>query len=158
MSRLRPNCSVMRVEPTVLIEVISETSAIWPRCRSSGPATVAATSAGLAPGKVACTAMVGMSTSGSGETGSLKKATVPATTSPSDSSVVATGRRMNGVERLMLQSAKPALPGSSPCPALRFAEHAPEDGVDVFQVIAEVELLLDLGVGEELLHVGVLLQ
>src|SRR5580658_8566247 len=43
--------------------------------------------------------MVGMSTSGSGETGSLKNAMAPATTSPSESSVVATGRRIKGVER-----------------------------------------------------------
>jgi hypothetical protein len=43
--------------------------------------------------------MVGISTSGSGETGSLKNAIVPATTSPSDSSVVATGRRIKGEER-----------------------------------------------------------
>src|ERR1700760_1593976 len=45
--------------------------------------------------------MVGMSTSGSGETGSLKKAMTPATTSPSESSVVATGRRMKGAERFI---------------------------------------------------------
>src|SRR6202030_3135435 len=45
--------------------------------------------------------MVGMSTSGSGETGSLKNATAPATTSPNDSSVVATGRRIKGVDRLI---------------------------------------------------------
>jgi hypothetical protein len=31
MSRSRPNCSVMRVEPDVLDEVISVTSAIVPR-------------------------------------------------------------------------------------------------------------------------------
>ena len=60
-----------------------------------------ATSAGLAPGNVACTEMVGISTSGSGETGSLKKAMVPAATNPNVSSVVATGRRMNGLDRLM---------------------------------------------------------
>src|SRR5271155_1314957 len=60
-----------------------------------------ATSAGLAPGKVACTEIVGMSTSGSGETGSLKNAMPPATTSPSDKSVVATGRRIKGLERFI---------------------------------------------------------
>src|SRR6478609_10080849 len=38
------------------------------------------------------------------------------------------------------------------------AEHALEDRVDVLEVIAEVELLLDLGVGEILLHLSVLLQ
>src|SRR6516225_2785589 len=95
------NCRLTRAEPSELADVISVTSAIWPRRRSSGPATVAATSAGLAPGKVACTEMVGMSTSGSGETGSLKNAMAPATTSPSESSVVATGRRMKGPDRFM---------------------------------------------------------
>src|SRR6201996_5368200 len=98
MSRLSPNCSVMRAEPTELVDVISATSAIWPRCRSSGPATVVATSAGLAPGRVACTEMVGISTSGGGDPGSLKNAIAPAATSPNVSSVVATGRRMKGLE------------------------------------------------------------
>src|SRR6202030_2569628 len=62
--------------------------------------------------------MVGMSTSGSGETGSLKNAMAPATTSPSDSSVVATGRRMKGVERLITWATgvvtEELLPGSAP--------------------------------------------
>src|SRR5580692_11208635 len=101
MSRPMENCRLIRAEPSALNDVISLTSAIWPRCRSSGLATVIATSAGLAPGKVACTEMVGMSTSGSGETGSLKNAMPPATTSPRESSVVATGRRIKGVERDM---------------------------------------------------------
>src|SRR6201996_3343381 len=101
MSRPMSNCKLTRAEPSELVDVISVTSAIWPKWRSSGLATVAATSAGLAPGKVACTEIVGISTSGSGETGSLKNAIAPATTSPSDSRVVATGRRIKGVERLM---------------------------------------------------------
>ena len=101
MLRLMPNCRLMRAEPSELDDVISVTSAIWPRWRSSGLATVVATSAGLAPGSVACTEMVGISTSGSGETGSLKNAMTPAATNPNVSSVVATGRRMNGLERLM---------------------------------------------------------
>src|SRR5690242_21784755 len=100
------NCRLMRVEPSVLDDVISVTSAIWPRRRSSGLATVAAMSAGLAPGRLACTEMVGMSTSGSGETGSLKNAMAPATTSPSDSSVVATGRLMKGADRLITHAMK----------------------------------------------------
>src|ERR1700728_3377093 len=99
MLRFVPNCRLMRAEPSELDDVISVTSTIWLRWRSSGLATVVATSTGLAPGKVACTEMVGISTSGSGETGSLKNAIVPATTSPSDNSVVATGRRIKGVER-----------------------------------------------------------
>src|SRR5258708_27377529 len=41
---------------------------------------------------------------------------------------------------------------------LRLSEHALEDRVDVLHVIAEVELLVDLGVREVLLHLGVFLQ
>ncbi len=62
----------MRACPTELAEVISVTSAICPRWRSSGLATLVATVSGLAPGSCACTEMVGKSTCGSGETGSLK--------------------------------------------------------------------------------------
>ncbi|MEY9685689.1 hypothetical protein ABIF13_006463 [Bradyrhizobium elkanii] len=101
MSRSMSNCSVIRAEPSEDTDVISVTLAIWPRWRSSGLATVEATSAGLAPGSVACTMMVGMSTSGSGDTGSLKNAMMPATTRPSDSSVVPTGRRTKGAERFI---------------------------------------------------------
>src|SRR2546421_5672539 len=73
---LRPsaNCSVMRVEPTLLDEVISVTSAMTPRWRSSGVATVVAIVSGLAPGICANTEMVGKSICGSGDTGSLKNA------------------------------------------------------------------------------------
>ena len=49
------------------------TSAIWPRWRSSGSATLVATVSGLAPGSWALTEMVGKSTCGSGATGSLVK-------------------------------------------------------------------------------------
>src|SRR5438270_1569428 len=100
MLRERPNCKVMRLEPTVLDEVISVTSAMMPRWRSSGVATVVAIVSGLAPGICANTEMVGKSTCGSGETGSLKNAKMPASASPIVSSVVATGRSINGVERL----------------------------------------------------------
>jgi hypothetical protein len=59
MSRSRPNWSVMRVEPSELLDVISLTLAMVPRCRSSGVATLVAITAGLAPGWEACTEMVG---------------------------------------------------------------------------------------------------
>src|SRR5215467_1314733 len=101
MSRLSPNCRLMRAEPALLDDVISETSAIWPRCRSSGVATLVATVSGLAPGSCARTEMVGKSICGSGETGSWKKATAPAAATPNVSKVVATGRRMKGLDRLM---------------------------------------------------------
>jgi hypothetical protein len=50
---------------------------------------------------------VGISTSGSGDTGSLKKAMVPAAINPNVSSVVATGRRMNGLDKLMSETNRP---------------------------------------------------
>src|SRR5919199_452845 len=74
MSRFKSNCSVMRVEPSDDDDVISLTPAMRPRARSSGVATVAAIVSGLAPGKLACTEIVGKSTWGSGETGRWKKA------------------------------------------------------------------------------------
>src|SRR5215472_2530758 len=98
MSRDRSNCSVMRVEPSALDEVISVTPAMRPKARSSGVATVAAMVSGLAPGSDACTEIVGKSTCGSGETGSRRKATAPASAIPIVRSVVATGRSMNGFE------------------------------------------------------------
>ncbi len=124
MSRFSPNCSVMRVAPTELDDVISVTSAIWPRWRSSGLATVVATSCGLAPGSVACTEMVGKSTCGSGDTGSLKNATMPAAASPNVNSVVATGLRMKGVDGSMAQRDPLASPISSARPANRSARRS----------------------------------
>ena len=70
MSRDRPNCRVMRAVPLVLDEVISLTSAMVPRWRSSGLATVSATTCGLAPGRFAVTEITGKSTAGNGPTGS----------------------------------------------------------------------------------------
>jgi len=63
---------VIEVVLTVLCEVISVTSAMTPRWRSSGVATVVDIVSGLAPGIVANTEIVGKSTCGSGATGSLK--------------------------------------------------------------------------------------
>ena len=51
MSRLRSNCSVMPVVPSVLEEVISVTPAMWPNWRSRGVAIEDAMMSGLAPGK-----------------------------------------------------------------------------------------------------------
>src|SRR6267142_6812680 len=45
-----------------------------------------------------------------------------------------------------------------PLPTSAFAEHAFEDGIDVLEVIAEVELLGYLGVAEILLYFSVLFQ
>jgi hypothetical protein len=52
----------MLVDPRELDEVISLTAAIRPNWRSSGVATDEAIVAGLAPGKLALTEMVGNST------------------------------------------------------------------------------------------------
>jgi hypothetical protein len=49
---------------------------------------------GLAPGSDALTEMVGKSTCGSGDTGSSRNATAPASAMATSSSVVATGLRM----------------------------------------------------------------
>src|SRR5438045_2487164 len=101
MARLSSNCRVTLEEPSELDEVISVTPAMRPSDRSSGVATVAAIVSGLAPGSEACTEMVGKSTCGSGETGSSLNAIAPASATPSVSSVVATGRSMNGADRFM---------------------------------------------------------
>src|ERR1700691_2621018 len=89
------------VLPRVLEEVISATPAIWPNCRSSGVATDEAMISALAPGRLAETEIVGKSTSGSGATGSTKKAIAPAKATATVSSVVATGRRMEGADTFM---------------------------------------------------------
>ena len=70
MSRPRSNCSVTCADPTELFDVISVTPAIRVNCFSSGVATDAAITSGLAPGRLALTKMVGKSTSGSAATGS----------------------------------------------------------------------------------------
>ena len=107
MSRFRPNCSTIRTDSTELMDVISVTSAIWPKWRSSGAATLDATVSGLAPGNVAWTEIVGKSTCGSGETGSLKNAKIPASAMPMVSNTVATGRAMNGADIFIPPGALP---------------------------------------------------
>jgi hypothetical protein len=37
-------------------------------------------------------------------------------------------------------------------------EHALEDRIDVLEVIAEIELLIDFGIGQKFLYLGVVLQ
>src|SRR5580700_11095734 len=63
--------------------------------RSSGVATVAAIVSGLAPGRLAYTEMVGKSTVGRSLTESLVYEMAPKRNTPSMTSVVMTGRRMN---------------------------------------------------------------
>ena len=72
MLRSSANCSVIWVEPSDEIEVIESTLAMVENCFSSGVATAEAMVAGLAPGRVAVTWMVGKSTFGSALTGSSR--------------------------------------------------------------------------------------
>ncbi|SIK58756.1 Uncharacterised protein [Mycobacteroides abscessus subsp. abscessus] len=59
MSRLKSNCSVIRVDPCELLDVISLTPAMLPSVRSSGVATLDAIVSGLAPARLADTEIVG---------------------------------------------------------------------------------------------------
>src|SRR5438132_1591474 len=104
MSRSRSNCSVTFVDPDELFEVIWETPAIRPNCRSSGVATEEAIVAGSAPGRLADTEIVGNSTCGRGATGRRVYARAPAIKIAALSSDVATGRRMKGSEKLNCRS------------------------------------------------------
>ncbi|KAG1316792.1 hypothetical protein G6F62_013278 [Rhizopus arrhizus] len=107
MSRDRSNCKVTRVDPCELLEVISVTPAMLPSERSSGVATLEAIVSGLAPGRLADTEMVGMSTCGKGATGNRKNDNRPASTTARLSSVVATGRTMKGADRIMTRPRPP---------------------------------------------------
>ena len=107
MSRLSSNCRLIEVAPSVLVEVICVTPAIWENWRSSGCATAEAMVSGLAPGKDADTLMVGKSTLGSGATGKRGKATRPVSATAIIRSEVATGRRMKGAEIFMARSSRP---------------------------------------------------
>src|SRR3984957_10440774 len=69
MSRLRSNWRVTDADPTELLDVISVTPAMRVNCFSSGVATDAAITSGLAPGRPALTVIVGKSTSGNADTG-----------------------------------------------------------------------------------------
>src|SRR4029077_10260940 len=100
MSRLRSNCMVMLVEPRPLEEVIWVTPAMRPNWRSRGVATAEAMVSGLAPGRLAPTLMVGKSTCGRGATGKKRNATAPDRKMARVISEVATGRRINGAEKL----------------------------------------------------------
>src|SRR5271156_68709 len=104
----------MLVVPMLLEDVISVTPAIRPNCRSSGVATEEAMISGLAPGKLAPTEMVGKSTCGSADTGNSLNATAPARAIATVKRVVATGRSINGEDRLIAnpRAPIPLLPGS----------------------------------------------
>ena len=111
MFRFKSNCRVTLEDPRLLDEVISETAAMRPNWRSSGVATEDAIISGLAPGNPADTETVGKSTWGSGDTGSKRNATAPASEMATTISVVAIGLRMKGSEIFMTY---PAGTGSDP--------------------------------------------
>src|ERR1700722_1958089 len=98
MSRSMPKVRWMLVEPTLLVDVISSTSEMAPRCRSNGVATVLAITSGLAPGRDAETKIAGTSMRGSGATGSNVNVAIPDSATPNVSRIVATGRAMKGAE------------------------------------------------------------
>src|SRR5215471_12762132 len=99
MLRSRSNCRVTLALPSELEEVISETPAIRPNCRSRGVATAEAIVSELAPGSTAPTPITGKSTSGKDATGKTEYATEPARSIARVSNDVATGRWMKGAER-----------------------------------------------------------
>src|ERR1700760_2526499 len=101
----------MLEEPTLLLEVMSSTSAIAPRWRSSGVATELAMTSGLAPGSDALTKIAGASILGSGATGRSPNATTPHRAMPSVNRVVATGRLMKGAEIFTRVRPPARLPG-----------------------------------------------
>src|SRR5277367_230767 len=102
MLRVRLNCSVMLVEPWMLLEVIESRPAIVENCFSSGVATEDAIVSGLAPGSDALTTMVGKSTLGRLLTGRYLYAIRPNSTIASELSVVMTGRRIKISEMFMM--------------------------------------------------------
>ena len=100
MLRSRSNCSVIEVDPSELVDVISVTPAMRPNWRSSGVATDDAMVSGLAPGSPALT-----ESSGTPPAAAAKRAgtvgDAPARAMATVRSVVADGRSMKGAERLM---------------------------------------------------------
>ena len=101
MSRSRSNWIMIRVLPWLLRLFIWLMPAMVPSERSSGVATLDAMICGLAPGRLACTVIVGKSICGSGATGSKPKLTPPSSRIARLSSKVATGRRIKGAERFI---------------------------------------------------------
>src|SRR5262249_45185754 len=105
MLRSSANCSVMRVLPSLLTEDIESSEAIVENCFSSGVATAVAIVSALAPGRTAVKVIVGKSTAGRSDTASEKYASAPKNSTPSDSSVVATGRATKMAGRFTESSA-----------------------------------------------------
>src|SRR5437764_12727921 len=94
MFRLRSNCRVIWVMPRALTDVIESRPAMVVNCFSSGVATAEAIVCGLAPAKLAETAIVGKSTLGRSLTAKLRYATIPKMSTAAMTRQVITGRRM----------------------------------------------------------------
>src|SRR5215831_8971410 len=94
MLRPKSNCSVIEVDPSPLVDVICARPGMAENCCSSGVTTEAAIVAGLAPGRLADTTMVGKSTLGSAAIGNSENDARPNTRRPAISRAVAIGRRM----------------------------------------------------------------
>jgi hypothetical protein len=93
---------VIPVEPNSLDEVIWFTPEMRPNCRSSGVATAEAIVCGSAPGRLAPTPITGKSTRGNEATGRKLNARIPDSSSAAANNDVPIGRRMNGVEILIV--------------------------------------------------------
>jgi hypothetical protein len=87
--------------PSVLVDVNSVKPEICENCRSRGLVNEEATVTGSAPGKVAETESVGKSICGRGAIGNCGTQTRPSSVTAIISSVVAIGRSMKGVEKLI---------------------------------------------------------
>src|SRR5579859_3389413 len=101
------NWMVTLVDPSELAEVIWLIPGISENWRSSGVATLDAIVSGLAPGRLALTCSVGKSTFGRADTGRMKKATMPTSSTAAAIRVVATGRLIKGAERFKGQDSRP---------------------------------------------------
>jgi hypothetical protein len=91
----------MEVEPSVLVEFIDEMPAMVANWRSSGVATAFAMVAGLAPGKLAETEIVGKSIDGRSLTGNVVKLIMPNSTIADIINVVKMGRLMKRAAKFM---------------------------------------------------------
>src|SRR6516162_3551437 len=144
MLRFRSNWSVMLVVPKKLADVISVTPAIRPNWRSSGVATDDAMISGLSPGKPAPTEIVGKSICGRAETGRARKATAPDRAIAAVRSVVATGRRINGEERLIASVRRDHLGTSIGCVTPRKPPRQPvEENVNYRRRVQRKDLAQD---------------
>ena len=108
MFRSSENCMTICVCPRLDVDVMLSMPAIVENCFSSGVATVAAIVAGLAPGRIAVTVIVGKSTFGRSLTASCRYATMPKNRIAIMTSDVMIGRLMKSVVM------PPPLIGASP--------------------------------------------